>query len=158
VNSGAWKSRLAFLVVTTYGGREVPREPLVPVLETTPLVAASDAEVTFPEVASDARVSEEATPSSPAGPRETHRIISIRIIGIKEMALTVLGGSRLGISERWEATLVDSDDRPVEGKVRIVSVERDHTNLRAVVHLTRDQVKGMRVRLSPRSSIIKIDP
>jgi hypothetical protein len=155
-----------FLIGIACGGRETPRDPLTPpVYDAATALSSSPAEALPPDAALkvagpvELAVPKDASrsPSSPAGPRETHRIISIRLVGSSEVELLVEGGSRQGIRADWEATLVDANDRPVAGELRIVSVAREYTNLRGVLHLTVDQLKDKQVRLSLKPKVIRVE-
>jgi hypothetical protein len=64
-----------------------------------------------------------------------------------EIALVVQGGTPDGIKTDWHAVLIDASGQQVKGLLRIVEVRDDRTILRASV--TRDQVKGKRVLLTP---------
>jgi hypothetical protein len=59
----------------------------------------------------------------------------------------VQGGSREGITTAWTAMLVDAAGDVVHRELRILTVNETHTTLLAI--LTRDQLKGKRVRLFP---------
>lgn len=112
-------------------------------------IVASDAEGLSLDAAVDVATPKDAPPpATPSRPHEMHRIISVHYAG-SDVLIVVRGGAREGISEKWNATLVDASGRPADAEIRIVSVEKDYTNLRAHLHITLDQLKDKLVRLSP---------
>jgi hypothetical protein len=127
--------------------------------------ATSDAEPSLPAVATDAALAStrsDATGVNAATPQDARqppsasppmykprKIVSVKFLSAHEMMLMVDGGAREGITEHWNARLVDANGQPKKSDLRIVGVARDNTNVRGSVNLTIDQIWSMRVILSP---------
>jgi hypothetical protein len=134
--------RLALLIATACG-RPTPAEPSPPpAVAPAPAADAASADGEVVAAAPDAAP----RPPSPSPPTYTHRILSVRLVGV-ELELVVDGGARDGIRTDWAATLVDAGDHVLGVKLRIAAVADDRTIVMA--RATRDQILDKRVRLAP---------